>query len=99
MSRKMTVFFVVLVTAATLSGGCGKLSTTGAGRSQLTYPETRRDPIVEVYHGVEVADPYRWLEDADSAETQAWVAQQNALTEGFLNKIAARERNVADQTL
>jgi len=92
MSRKTTVFFVVLVTAATLSGGCSKLSTTGAGQSQLTYPETRRDPIVEVYHGVEVADPYRWLEDADSAATQAWVAQQNALTEGFLNKIATRER-------
>jgi prolyl oligopeptidase len=42
------------------------------------------------YHGTKVADPYRWLEDADSAETRAWVAAQNRLTFSFLEEIPAR---------
>ena len=45
-----------------------------------TYPDARRLPLVETLHGVAVADPYRWLEDDDSAETRAWVDAQNALT-------------------
>jgi prolyl oligopeptidase len=39
-------------------------------------PVTRRDNVVELIHGVEVADPYRWLEDASSAETREWLAEQ-----------------------
>jgi prolyl oligopeptidase len=40
-------------------------------------PPTRRDDVVDHLHGVDVADPYRWLEDGESAEVQAWVATQN----------------------
>ena len=53
-------------------------------------PETRREDLVEVQHGVPVADPYRWLEDPDSAETAAWVAAQNKVTFAYLEKIPAR---------
>ena len=60
--------------------------------SKLPYPETRRDEVVDDYHGTQVADPYRWLEDADSPETAAWVAAQNELTFGFLESIPARDR-------
>ncbi len=47
-------------------------------------PKTRREDLVEVIHGKEIADPYRWLEDDHSDETGAWVAAQNELTSAFL---------------
>src|SRR5258708_39363207 len=51
----------------------------------LRYPPARVDHPVETLHGVPVADPYRWLEDADSPETRAWVDAQNALTRSMLD--------------
>ncbi|CAN5503029.1 prolyl oligopeptidase family protein [soil metagenome] len=55
-----------------------------------TYPRTRRDDTVETLHGHEVADPYRWLEDPDSAETRAWVVEQNQLSRAHLDGLASR---------
>ncbi|HEY0692477.1 MAG TPA: prolyl oligopeptidase family serine peptidase [Kribbella sp.] len=55
------------------------------------YPESRRDDIVDVLHGREIADPYRWLEDADSAETKDWVRRQNEVTEAQLSSLPARD--------
>ncbi|MET9272648.1 prolyl oligopeptidase family serine peptidase [Kribbella sp. NPDC003557] len=48
------------------------------------YPESRRDGVVETLHGHQIADPYRWLEDPDSADTQDWVNRQNAFTQAEL---------------
>ncbi len=48
-------------------------------------PAARRDDVVERLHGVDVADPYRWLEDGDSPEVRAWVAAQNAHTRRALD--------------
>ena len=47
----------------------------------MTYPATRTVDQTDDYHGVKVADPYRWLEDANSDETHAWVVEQNKLTQ------------------
>lgn len=58
---------------------------------QLTYPETRKDQVVEDYFGTAVDDPYRWLEDDMSDETAAWVAAQNKVTRSFLDQIPYRE--------
>lgn len=55
-----------------------------------TYPDARRDPTTEEYHGTPVADPYRWLEDPHSAETVAWAAAQNDLTRRFLDALPER---------
>ncbi|WP_040283306.1 prolyl oligopeptidase family serine peptidase [Tessaracoccus massiliensis] len=57
----------------------------------MSHPHTRRDDLVDTLHGVEVPDPYRWLEDADSAEVQEWVAAQARFTEERLAELPARE--------
>ena len=56
----------------------------------LSYPHTRKANQVDDYHGVKVADPYRWLEDDKSPETAAWVAEQNKATFAYLNQIPDR---------
>ncbi|HJU92269.1 MAG TPA: prolyl oligopeptidase family serine peptidase [Pyrinomonadaceae bacterium] len=54
------------------------------------YPIARKADQVDDYHGVKIADPYRWLEDLDSEETRTWVEAQNKLSFGFLESIPAR---------
>jgi len=54
------------------------------------YPPARKSDQTDDYHGVKVADPYRWLEDLDSAETRAWVEAENKLAFGFLESIPER---------
>jgi prolyl oligopeptidase len=62
--------------------------------AQISYPETRRMDHVDTYHGVEVKDPYRWLEDdvRSSEEVAEWVEAQNKVTFDYLAKIPERER-------
>jgi prolyl oligopeptidase len=58
----------------------------------VTYPETKKVDTVDTYFGVEVADPYRWLEDDLSEETAAWVKAQNEVTFGYLDTIPFRNK-------
>jgi prolyl oligopeptidase len=58
----------------------------------MDYPPARREELVEEMHGVPISDPFRWLENADHADTRAWVAAQNDLTERYLAGIPAREQ-------
>jgi prolyl oligopeptidase len=57
---------------------------------KIVYPESKKVDQVDDYHGTRVADPYRWLEDLDSADTRQWVEAQNRLTFAYLNDIPAR---------
>ena len=57
----------------------------------LTYPATRRDSVIDDYHGTKVADPYRWLEQLDDPQTAEWLRAQNRLTLGYLGSVRDRE--------
>ncbi len=58
----------------------------------LVYPPSRELEQIDDYNGVQVPDPYRWLEDPDSDETKAWVEAQNQVTFSYLNEIPVREQ-------
>ena len=55
-------------------------------------PKTREDNVKETIFGVEMADPYRWLEDQTSAETRAWIDEQNRYTDSILEAFPGRDR-------
>ncbi len=59
---------------------------------KIHYPKTKKSDHVDTYFGTKVADPYRWLEDDRSAETEAWVKAQNKVTFAYLNKIPYRNK-------
>ena len=55
-------------------------NNTKAQNEKMKYPETRKGDVVDDYFGTQVSDPYRWLEDDRSPETEAWVVEQNKVT-------------------
>lgn len=75
--------------------GCmtnNKPATTQAALPETAYPATFQTNQVDDYHGVKVADPYRWLEDDNAPATKAWVEAQNKVTFGFLEQVPERAR-------
>jgi prolyl oligopeptidase len=64
---------------------------SGLCAAQSPYPPSSRGEVTETLHGVSVADPYRWLEDAKSPATSAWVEAQSKATEGFLASLPMRQ--------
>ncbi len=79
--------FLGLAAAVFVVNAAAQAPTAKAG---LKYPETRKVEQVDNYHGTSIADPYRWLEDDNSAETKAWVKAQNAVTDKFLEAMPQR---------
>jgi prolyl oligopeptidase len=60
-------------------------------RAGLSYPAAHTGDVVETFHGVAVADPYRWLEDMGSAETRQWVGAENGATDAYLARLPGRD--------
>jgi prolyl oligopeptidase len=58
--------------------------------ARFQYPPAVRGDVVDVYHDVKVADPYRWFEDTDSQQTRDWVTAQNALSQPYLERLPQR---------
>lgn len=69
----------------------GACTQAALADTPLRYPETRKIEQVDRYHGQRIADPYRWLEDDNSAATKAWVQAQNRLTDTYFKGVAQRE--------
>ncbi|MFY8328000.1 prolyl oligopeptidase family serine peptidase [Pseudoalteromonas sp. ZZD1] len=65
--------------------------TKNETKQQLTYPETKKGAVVDIYFDEKVADPYRWLEDDMSDETAHWVETQNNTTFSYLDNIPYRD--------
>jgi prolyl oligopeptidase len=84
MRRSAVRFFLSLLT---IVAGTAGAQTQNA---PIGYPAAARGTQVDVYHGVSIADPYRWLEDTDSPETKVWVEAENKVTEAFLATIPER---------
>lgn len=79
-----------------MTGIVGAAAGTGSHAQRITYPETRTTDHTDVYHGISVPDPYRWLEDDRSDETKAWVEAQNKVTFGYLGEIPFRDKILSD---
>ncbi len=75
--------------AVMLIAGCASNSYM---TTKMIYPRTVKTNLVETLNGLSVADPYRWLEDDNSAATKAWVEAQNKVTFGYLEKLPARQK-------
>ncbi len=61
-------------------------------QTRLDYPKARKSDQVDIYHGIRVLDPYRWMEDTTSAETREWIAAENKLTDSYLATIPERAK-------
>jgi len=95
MIRSFTMSLVCGVAAAAMLAvptGC-QSSGAAAQRDQgpWRYPHARRGDVVETLHGVRVADPYRWMENQESAELAAWIDAENEVTNAYLDRIPERD--------
>ena len=68
-----------------------QLDSDAQVKTNIVYPSTRKTDQVDDYFGTKVADPYRWLENDTSAETKAWVKEENKITFSYLDKIPFRQ--------
>jgi prolyl oligopeptidase len=83
----MQIKIIIGAAAITLLAAC-----TATQKLSMLYPESKKDAVSEDFFGTKVADPYRWLEDPNSAETKAWVTAQNKVTFDHLDKIPFRQK-------
>lgn len=68
-------------------------------KKDLDYPNTKKIEFSDTYFDKEIKDPYRWLEDDLSAETESWVIEQNKITFDYLDQISFKrkiERKIED---
>ena len=68
------------------------VSSLSINAQTVNYPVTKKTDVVNDYHGVKIADPYRWLEDDNSAETKEWVKAENKVTRQYLDAIPFRNK-------
>lgn len=77
-TRSATIVFVTSVALFSAGG--------------ITPPPTKVDPVTDVLHGVNITDPYRWLENQNSPETREWLAAQDKFARAYLDAIPGREQ-------
>ena len=88
--RKCAPALLVLALAA-LGSGLRLAGEPPLGKATSAPPPTRTDNVREVIQGVDIVDPYRWLEDQESPETRAWIDAQNKYTDSIVKPLPGRE--------
>ncbi len=68
------------------------LLAAGDKGAKPVYPKAKTVEQVDDYFGTKVSDPYRWMEDVDSAEVKQWVDAENVLTQRYLATVPSREK-------
>jgi len=81
---------ILAATALVVLASCENKKSTST-QMAVTYPTTQTSDHVDTYHGTDIQDPYRWLEDDRSEESGAWVKSQNKVTGNYLDQIRFRE--------
>ena len=84
MNQRCAILFISLI----LMG----LPNMSQAKAPSPYPPTKIDPVVETIHGVEIVDPYRWLEDGASPAVKEWTEKENAYTQSVLDKLPGRDK-------
>jgi prolyl oligopeptidase len=82
----IAVLGVVFALYFVVAGAQAPLATPAAG-----VPKSAVHEVKETIQGVEIVDPYRWLEDQDSPQTRSWIDEQNAYTDSLLGRIPGRD--------
>jgi len=82
----------VIVGMGALLVACNTEQEVKMEKESIVYPVTETKVVTDTFFGKVVEDPYRWLEDDLSTETEAWVEAQNEVTFGYLNEIPFREK-------
>ncbi|HKB09120.1 MAG TPA: hypothetical protein VKD69_00650, partial [Vicinamibacterales bacterium] len=83
------IFVCTLTTSAQHSSA---QSPAGSEASRFRYPQPRKSDTVDNYFGTRIADPYRWMEDLNSAEVKQWVDAENAVTARYLDALPLRDQ-------
>jgi prolyl oligopeptidase len=94
MQRKKLLPLGILTLGVLAAFAQGRLAPSGASSKAplMTPPKAKVDIVVDDFHGHKIADPYRWLENATSSETQKFVAEQNAYTQQVLDAVPGRDK-------
>ena len=88
MQRSPFIFWIAI--SSLLIAGRSTVAQSTESKA-LQYPPTRQSDVVDDYHGSEIADPYRWLEDTESEETASWIEAENKVTRAYLDALPRRE--------
>src|SRR5450755_3743399 len=84
---------IASLTLLLLAAALAQNKSTSAPTTNIPQPpDTRQEPVTDDYFGHKIVDPYRWLEDGSSPQTQQWVGAQLAYTRSILDKLPGRDK-------
>lgn len=79
--------FMLILLVSIMFFNCSSVEKDTVMVQKVEYPNTKKGDVVDDYHGTEIADPYRWLEDDNAEDTKEWVKEQNEVTNEYLSNI------------